>query len=51
MIVKGDTVMALTVEKNFFATKADVYEDLGRTGYWPTTFVSGPSEGLERPQL
>ena len=39
--------MGLKVEKNFFRNKADIYEDLNRTGFWPTTFVSGPSEGLQ----
>jgi len=39
--------MGLKVEKNFFKNKADIYEDLNRTGFWPTTFVSGPSEGLK----
>ena len=39
--------MGLKVEKNFFKNKADIYEDLNRTGFWPTTFVSGPSEGLQ----
>ncbi len=39
--------MGLSVEKNFFKSKAEIYEDLCRTGFWPTTFVSGPSEGLK----
>lgn len=39
--------MGVSVEKNFFESKAEVYEDLSRTGFWPTTFVSGPSEGLK----
>ena len=39
--------MGLKIERNFFESKADVYEDLNGTGFWPTTFVSGPSEGLQ----
>lgn len=39
--------MGLNVEKKFFTSKAEVMEDVGRTGYWPTTFISGPSDGFE----
>lgn len=39
--------MGLTVEKNFFQSKAEVHADLCRTGYWPTTYISGPSDGVD----
>jgi gentisate 1,2-dioxygenase len=38
--------MSLRVEKDFFQSKDDVLEDIRANGTWPTTFVSGPSEGL-----
>ena len=37
--------MALRVESGF-RTRDDVLEDIRKNGTWPTTFVSGPSEGL-----
>ena len=39
--------MGIEIRKQFFKHRADVLEDLEATGYWPTTFVSGPSPGLE----
>ncbi len=32
--------MAMTVHKNFFSTKEEVYQDLMKTGFWPTTYVA-----------
>ncbi len=37
----------LTIHKRFFESRAEVLEDLKSTGFWPTTFVSGPSPGLD----
>ncbi len=39
--------MALQVHKSFFKNRAEVLDDLKQSGFWPTTFVSGPSPGLE----
>ena len=39
--------MALSIHKDFFKTRAEVLDDLKMSGFWPTTFVSGPSPGLE----
>jgi mannose-6-phosphate isomerase-like protein (cupin superfamily) len=39
--------MGIDVQRQFFETRADVLDDLKATGFWPTTFVSGPSPGLE----
>lgn len=38
--------MALQIFTDFFKTTADVLDDIKENGTWPTTFVSGPSEGL-----
>ena len=38
--------MSLHVHKNFFQSRDDVLEDIRANGTWPTTFVSGPSDGL-----
>ena len=38
--------MALQVHKSFFDTKSAVLEDIQKHNTWPTTFVSGPSDGL-----
>lgn len=38
--------MALRIERKFFESRDQVLEDIGRNNTWPTTFVSGPSEGL-----
>ena len=37
--------MQLTFSHSFFETKADVMDDIKKHNTWPTTFVSGPSEG------
>ena len=39
--------MGIEIQKHFFNDRADVLDDLKATGFWPTTFVSGPSPGLE----
>jgi uncharacterized cupin superfamily protein len=36
----------MVVEKNYFATKAEVMEDIRDSGYWPTTFISNKSPEL-----
>ena len=38
--------MALDIKRNFFETKDEVLEDLKKTGFWPTTFVSPESPEL-----
>ncbi len=38
--------MPLDIQKNFFETRDDVLEDIRRTGFWPTTFVSNESPEL-----
>ncbi|MCZ6710694.1 MAG: hypothetical protein O7B25_10050 [Gammaproteobacteria bacterium] len=39
--------MALQFHKGFFQTKDEVLEDIRKNDTWPTTFVSGPSDGAE----
>lgn len=39
--------MPLTIEKGYFDDYTDVMDDLKASKFWPTTFVSGPSPGLE----
>ena len=39
--------MTVKILKGFFENHSDVMDDLKATGFWPTTFVSGPSPGLE----
>lgn len=39
--------MAVEVLKGFFKDRADVLEDVKKSGFWPTTHVSGPSPGLQ----
>ena len=38
--------MALRVESGFFDSREQVLDDIAKNGTWPTTFISGPSEGL-----
>lgn len=38
--------MGVKVIKNFFSTKEEVMQDLIKTGFWPTTYVSDPSDEL-----
>lgn len=37
--------MGLEYYPQFFKTTADVLNDVKKNGTWPTTFVSGPSDG------
>lgn len=39
--------MALSISHQFFSTRAEVLDDIKANGTWPTTFVSGPSDGFE----
>ena len=39
--------MALQLHQDFFQNKAEVLADIQSNDTWPTTFVSGPSEGLQ----
>ena len=39
--------MAVEVVKGFFEKRDEVLDDLKASGFWPTTFVSGPSPGIE----
>ena len=36
--------MGMTVDKGFFQTKDEVFEDMRKTGYWPSTYIS-PASG------
>ena len=36
----------MKVYKGFFRTREEVFEDLKKTGHWPTTYVSEPSPEL-----
>ncbi len=36
----------MTIDKGYFSNRADVMADIARTGYWPTTYVSGASPEL-----
>ena len=38
--------MAVRIIRGFFTSRAEVMEDLARTGFWPMTFVSPPSPTL-----
>ena len=38
--------MAVQICPDFFESLANVLEDIKKHGTWPTTFVSGPSEGF-----
>ena len=38
--------MPLDIRKSFFETKDEVLEDIRKTGFWPTTFVSNESPEL-----
>ena len=39
--------MAVQIYKSFFKNRSEVLDGLKASGFWPTTFVSGPSPGLE----
>jgi hypothetical protein len=36
----------MTIDRNFFSTRAEVMEAIGKTGYCPTAYVSGESSEL-----
>ena len=36
----------MTIDHNYFANQAEVMQDIAKTGYWPTTYVSGKSPEL-----
>ena len=38
--------MAIEIYPGFFADRSEVLDDVKSNGTWPTTFVSGPSDGL-----
>lgn len=38
--------MPILIESDFFGSRDEVLEDIRKRGTWPTTLVSGPSEGL-----
>lgn len=38
--------MGVRIIRNFFETRAEVMQDLAKTGFWPTTFVSPPAPTL-----
>ena len=38
--------MKLSVDRGFFSTREEVLEDIRRTGFWPTTYVSSRSPEL-----
>ena len=38
--------MGIIFHHRFFDSPAEVMDDVKKNGTWPTTFVSGPSEGL-----
>ncbi len=36
----------ITVDKGYFKNHQEVMDDIAKTGYWPTTYVSDPSPEL-----
>jgi len=38
--------MSVEIHHQYFKSIADVLDDVKKHGTWPTTFVSGPSDGL-----
>ena len=38
--------MGLGIHQDFFSTTNEVLDDVKKNGMWPTTYVSGQSEGL-----
>jgi len=36
----------MVIEKGFFSTKDQVLQDIRKSGYWPTTFISNASPEL-----
>jgi quercetin dioxygenase-like cupin family protein len=39
--------MGIRIYESFFDNRAEILDDLKASGFWPTTFVSGPSPGLD----
>ena len=39
--------MGLEVLKGYFEKREEVLDDIKASGFWPSTFVSGPSPGIE----
>ena len=39
--------MGVQVYKQFFSSREQVLDDLKKTGFWPTTFVSQPTPALD----
>lgn len=39
--------MSLEVKKGFFHDRSEVMDDIKKTGFWPTTFVSDPYPGVK----
>jgi gentisate 1,2-dioxygenase len=39
--------VGIELKKQFFSNHGQVFDDLKETGFWPTTFISGPSPGLD----
>jgi quercetin dioxygenase-like cupin family protein len=44
-MIKGVFQMGLKFHKQFFTTKSEVLADIEKNNTWPTTFVSGATEG------
>lgn len=38
--------MSLEVKKGFFTDQSEIMDDLKKTGFWPTTFISEPYPGV-----
>lgn len=36
----------MRVDKGYFRTREEVYRDMAKSGFWPTTYVSNPSPEL-----
>jgi mannose-6-phosphate isomerase-like protein (cupin superfamily) len=39
-------MMKMTVDHGYFTTQAEVMQDIAKTGFWPTTYVSDASPEL-----
>lgn len=42
----SENVSKMVIEKGFFETKEEVMDDIKRSGFWPTTFISDKSPEL-----
>lgn len=36
----------MSIDRSFFTSRAEVMQDIAKTGYWPTTYVAGESPEL-----